>query len=104
MVNPVVLYVPPALPVPQTSSTALVPYQPQGNTDPLAFSDSVAFQIVVGNGTEPPSPTSSKWWANAGGLGWTNEATPGDAAGAYSATARMSAGAPPLGQFTDMSV
>jgi hypothetical protein len=104
MVNPVVLYVPPARPVQQSSTTAVVPYQPQTDTNPLAIANAFDIQIISGNGDPPQSRTGSRWSAIGNGPGWSNAATPGEAADAYATAAQMSAGGPPTGQLMDMSV
>jgi hypothetical protein len=105
MVNPVVLYVPPALPVLPTgsTSTAVVPYQPPSNTDPFAIGDAVNVQIISGTPARPGA-AGGRWPASGGsGPGWWNDATPSAAAGAYASAVRMSAGAP-NGQLMDLSV
>jgi hypothetical protein len=104
MVNPIVPYVSPALPVLQASSTALAPYQPSANADPFAVSRAIDVQILSPNSDQHPGGGGGRWSASGGGPGWWNEATPGEAASAYATTGRMSAGTPPNGQLMDMSV
>ena len=103
MVNPIVLYVQPALPVLQTGSTAIAPYQPSSNADPFAVSHAVDVQILPPGGDPRLMGRNGRWSANSGGPGGWNEATPGQAASAYASTGQRSAGAP-NGQLMDMSV
>jgi len=103
MVNPIVPYVSPALPVLPTGSTALAPYQPSANADPFAVSGAIDVQILSPSNASRPTGGSGRWSAAGGGPGWWNEATPGEAASAY-ATAGRSAGTPPKGLLMDMSV
>ena len=104
MVNPIVLYVPPALPALPTGSTAVAPYRPSSNTDPFAVSDAIDIQVLSASG-DPRSGGGRRWAAiSSDAPGWWNDATPGQAANAYAPAARMSAGTPPNGQHPDVSV
>ncbi|MBV8536384.1 MAG: hypothetical protein JO128_12370 [Alphaproteobacteria bacterium] len=105
MVNPIVLYAPPAVPVPRTSGTAVAPYQPSSNADPFAVSDAIDVQILPPNGDPRFGGANARWPAQgSAGPGWWNNATPADAASAYAAAGQRSSGAPPNGQLMDMSV
>lgn len=104
MVNPIVLYVPPALPVLQTSSTAAAPYQPADDATSFTVSDAVDIQIISGSASSRPGAAGNRWpGSSTNGPGWWNDATPGQAASAYAAATRMSDDTP-NGQLMDVSV
>lgn len=102
MVNPIALYVPPALPVLQTSSTALVSYRPPANSGPVAIQDAADIQVVPITGTGHLPPAGAAWPTSVEGP--ENSVTRTRAASAYAAASQMGTNPPSRGRRLDTSV